>query len=265
MQKYIELDSFTAVAAGEIANLVLANGVRYDEIHLETNVPDSVEYVRLVLNATEIFKLSRVELNMLNKHDKVDGVSGYFSLPLANISALMLDSQLMTGLETGLGDNVVLEVKLASNATAPKLKAFASTSAHDGTRQLVRTFKKYTVPVTANGDVDFTSLVKGGRVMRMFFKSANMSKLEIKQDQRTVYELTKARNDYLLKRAGKGLIANVFIFNSIKRNFPIIDSMRTDFQNLNFKISVDGMTSPENIEVLVEQMEQVEPRDWRAA
>lgn len=263
MQKYLDLDSFTAVGAGEIANLVLAPGVRYDEIHLETNKPEKVEWVRLKLNGREVFDLSKAELDMLSDHDKIKRTTGYIELPLALIGAVLLDSQLTTGLETGKGDNVVLEVKFASDAGTPTLKAFANTSAHAGRRDVVRTFKRYTIPVTANGEVDFTSLVKGGRVMRMFFKSEHIAKLEIKQNDRVVYELTSERNDYLLERAGKALVNGYYVFNAIKRDYPMLDAMNTEYLNLNFKLTIEGQTNAQNVPVLVEQYENLEPRDWR--
>lgn len=269
MQRYIELDSFTAVGAGEVANLVLANGVRYDEIHLECSDLDHIEYIRLTLNAVEIFRLGYEQIVMMDIYDGLHVLSGglepagkYISLPLALVQAELLDSQLISGLVTGLGDNVVLEVKLKDSAESPKLKAFANVSAHNGVRNVVRRFVKYTVPVAASGEVDFTSIVKGPRILRMFFKSENIDKLEIKQDQRTVYELTSERNNYLLRRAGKELTSDYFIFDSIKRNFPVVDAMPTTFQNLNFRLTI-GEGGAQNVEVLVEQLEAIEPRDWR--
>jgi hypothetical protein len=263
MQRYIELDSFTAVGAGEVANLVLANGVRYDEIYLETNQPNKIEYVRLTLNAIELFRLTKAELDMLDTHDGIPSSSSYVSIPLAMTQANLLDSQLITGLVTGAGDNVVLEVKFAADAASPTLKAFANVSAHGGVRQVVRRFVKYTIPVAAEGEVDFTSLVKGPRILRMFFATNYMDKLEIIQDMRSVFKLTKARNNMLLARAGKGSISNYFVLNAVKRDFPVIDAMATGFQNLNFRLTVGAGGGGQNIAVLVEQLEQVEPRDWR--
>lgn len=262
MQRYIELDSFTAVGPGEVANLVLAPGVRYDEIHLESNQAAKVEYVRLTLNAIEIFRLTKDELSMLNVYDGLPENSSFISIPLAMVQAQMLDSQLMSGLVTGPGDNVVLEVKFKDDAVAPVLKAFANVAAHNGVRSMVRRFVKYTIPVAASGEVDFTSIVKGPRILRMYFKSGNIDKLEIKQNQRTVYELTKARNDFLIERARKNLVTNHFIFDSVKRDFPLVDAMPTNFLNLNFRLTV-GSGGAQNVEVLVEQLEAVEPRDWR--
>lgn len=265
MQRYIKLDSFTAVGPGETANLVLANGVRYDEIHLKSNQIAEIERVTLSLNAVEMWSLTLEELQLLDEHNRVDFESTkHLSLPLALGEAVAVETQLTTGLVTGPGDNVVLEVKFTDDAVSPTLKAFANVSAHDGVRRRVRRFVRYTVPVTAAGEIDFTSLVKGPDVMRMFFKSELITKLEIKQNLRTVFELEKEDNDYLLERVFKTVPAGYFVFNSIKRDFPVKDSMSTQYENLNFRLTV-AEGGAQNIGVLVEQVDQTESRNFRAA
>lgn len=261
MQNYINLDGFSAVGAGQVANLVLDSGPKYDEIHLQTNEPEKVEFVRLSLNAVEVFKLEKDELDMFNAYDSVEGTSGFLALPLVMNNAVPLDTKVFTGLETGPGDNVVLEVKFAADAGGPTLSAFANVSAHPGRRDVVRSFERYTVPVAADGKLDFKSIVKGPRILRMWFKSPNIQGLEIKQNSVVRYEMTKERNDYLLKSEGKVVPAGYFVFDPTKRNFPLVDAMRTDFQNLNFRLDVQG-GGAQNIEVLVEQLEQIEPRNW---
>ena len=265
MQRYIKLDSFTAVGPGETANLVLANGVRYDEIHLKSNQIAEIERVTLSLNAVELWSLTREELEMFDVHNRVDSDSAtHLALPLAINEAVVVETQVTTGLVTGPGDNVVLEVKFSDGAVNPTLKAFANVSAHDGVRRRVRRFVRYTVPVTAAGEIDFTSLVKGPDIMRMFFKSGLITKLEIKQNLRTVFELEKADNDYLLERASKTVPDGYFVFNSIKRDFPVFDSMSTQYENLNFRLTV-AEGGAQNIGVLVEQVDQTEMRSFRAA
>lgn len=265
MQRYIKLDSFTAVAPGETANGVLQPGVRYDEIHLKSNQIDKIERVTLTLNAVELFSLTLDELKMLDAYNKVGHTSeGHISLPLALNEAVMIDSKVATGLVTGPGDNAVLEVKFASDAQSPTLKGFANVSGHNGIRERVRRFVRYTIPVTGAGEIDFTSLVKGPDVMRMFFKSGLIEKLEIQQNQRTVFELEAADNKYLLERDGKAAPEGYFVFDSIKRDYPVIDSMPTTFTNLNFRLTV-AEGGAQNISVLVEQVDQTEARSFKKA
>ena len=109
MQRYIKLDSFTAVGPGETANVVLQTGSRYDEIHLKSNQIDEIERVTLTLNAVELFSLTLDELKMLDAYNRVEYEStGHISLPLGLNEAVMLDAQVATGLVTGPGDNAVL-------------------------------------------------------------------------------------------------------------------------------------------------------------
>ncbi len=265
MQRYIKLDSFTAVGPGETANVVLQTGSRYDEIHLKSNQIDEIERVTLTLNAVELFSLTLDELKMLDAYNRVEYEStGHISLPLGLNEAVMLDAQVATGLVTGPGDNAVLEVKFSDAAISPTLKGFANVSAHNGVRARVRRFIRYTIPVTGAGQIDFTSLVKGPDVMRMFFKSALIEKLEIKQNDRTVFELDEADNAYLLDRAFKTAPVGYFVFDSIKRDYPVADSMSTQWQNLNFRLTV-AEGGAQNISVLVEQVDQTERADWRRA
>ena len=54
------------------------------------------------------------------------------------------------------------------------------------------------------------------------------------------------------------------MFDSIKRDYPVADSMSTQWQNLNFRLTV-AEGGAQNISVLVEQVDQTERADWRRA
>ncbi|MEX1057042.1 MAG: major capsid protein P2, partial [Natronospirillum sp.] len=87
MQTPIKLESFSAVGAGQTANLVLAPGVTYDAVYIETNVPPAeIEQVKLELNANEIFALTGDELVMIDKYDEIytafAGPTYRYALPL---------------------------------------------------------------------------------------------------------------------------------------------------------------------------------------
>lgn len=261
MQNYIELSSFSAVAPGQVANLPLDIGPKYNEIHLESNQANKIEWVRLKLNAKVVFELTKAELDRQLSYDKIQGSSNFIALPLALHYAVPLQSQVFTGLPTGPGDNVVLDVKFASDAVAPELKAFAEVAEHNGVREVVRTFERYTIPVGANGKIDFTAIERGPRILRAWFESPNIGSLEVKQNGVVAYELSQARNNYLLKMRGKEIPAGFFVFDPTARNYPLIDAMKTAYQNLNFRLDVTS-GGAQNIEVLVEQLEALEPRQW---
>lgn len=264
MQTPIKLESFSAVGAGQTANLVLATGVTYDAVYLETNLtPAEMLKVRLELNAEEIFALSGDELKMLDLFDEVEasfaGPTYRYALPLQYETAILADTQRTTSLVLGPGDNCVINVDIDAAAVSPTLSAFAETSAFRGTRQLVRKFERYTVPVAAAGITEFFSMNKGSRVLRMHFNTADMDGLEVIRDRLKVYELDKARNDYLLTRAGKTPQAGYFHFDPTKQGFPIIDGFATSAQNLVFRLS---MTAGGNVPVLVERLDAAQARTW---
>lgn len=263
MQHPIKLESFSAVGAGQSANLVLATGLTYDAVYIETNLaPADILGVKLELNAVEIFNLTGAELVMLDQFDEVEtsfaGPVYRYNLPLQFESAILADTQRTLSLALGPGDNCVLNVDIAPGASSPVLAAFAETGPDRGRRELVRKFERYTVPVAAAGTTEFFSMNKGSRVIRMHFSSADMTGLEIVRDRLKLYELDKARNDFLLQRAGKTPQTGYFHFDPTKRGFPIIDSFSTAAQNLVFKLSMDAGG---NVPVLVERLEPM-PFNW---
>lgn len=262
MQHPIKLESFSAVGPGSTANLVLATGLTYDAIYIETNLaPAEILGVKLELNAEEIFNLTGAELVMLDQFDEVEasfaGPTYRYNLPLQFESAVLADTQRTLSLALGPGDNCVLNVDIATGTT-PVLSAFAETGADRGKRELVRKFERYTVPVAAAGTTEFFSMNKGSRVIRMHFDSDDMEGLEIVRDRLKLYELDKARNDFLLQRAGKTPQTGYFHFDPTKRGFPIIDSFSTQAQNLVFKLS---MADGGNVPVLVERLYPM-PYNW---
>jgi len=266
MQTPIKLDSFSAVGNGETANLVLANNVQYDQIYLETSLaPNELEFIRLSLNAETIFDLKGTELVMLDQYDDLyssfGGPSTYrYTLPLSFETALLRDARVVAGaLVLGPGDNCVLDVKIASTTTnSPTLKAFAETSGFPGVRDAVRKFERYTIPQASAGRVEFTSMVKGSRLLRAHFASANLDEIEIKRDGRVIYELDKARNDFLLERAKRNPQSGYYHFDPVKTGFPIRDNMSTAASNLAFNLVTSAAG---NIEVLVERMDP-KPANW---
>lgn len=268
MQTPIKLQSFSAVGAGQTANLVLAGGVTYDAIYIETNVPPAqITYVELKLNANEVFSLSGDELVMLDQFDEVysafAGPTYRYALPLQIEYAVLADVQRQTGLVIGPGDNCVINVKIDGAAVTPVMSAFAETSAMRGARNVVRTFQRYTVPVAAAGITEFFNLNKGNRLLRAHFKSADMSSLEIVRDRLKIYELDKARNDYLLERAGRTVQAGYFHFDPTKHGYPVIDSMSTVANDLVFRL---GMDAGGNVEVLVERYDNTTmTKSWQEA
>ncbi|GGX52299.1 major capsid protein P2 [Saccharospirillum salsuginis] len=266
MQNVIKLESFSAVGAGETANLVLSPGVTYDGIYLETNVPPAqINSVRLELNAEQIFDLSGTELKMLDDYEEKGiafaGPTYRYALPIQMEEAISAQSERFTSLVIGPGDNCVINVEIDGTATAPTLKAFAETSPFREVREVVRKFERYTVPVAAAGIAEFYSIQRGDRVLRMHFKTGDMNGLEVVRNRLKVFEIDSGRNDYLLTREHRTPQTGYFHFDPIKGGYPRLDSFVTAADQLTFKLD---MAASGNVEILVERISAKQARDWRS-
>ena len=273
MRPIIELNSFSAVAAGQTANLVLDPGVTYDQIYLEVPHQDDIEKVTMKLNAEEIFSLTPDEIYHIQFRNNPKAMKigfatlkKYIVLPMQLLGAKYDGTQRMTGLVLGPGDNCVIDVKISSTATAPTLSAFAETRAFPGQRQLVRKFERYTVPVAAAGEVNFTSLQRGSRIVSMYFKStAGINGLEVVRDGVKVWHANHLRS--LLVNNMYGVDVEFegetfqYVFDPVREGFPLKDAMSTAANSLNFKIDAAGA---DNIEIIVERLEPMKAV-WQAA
>lgn len=253
----IKLNSFSGVGAGQTASLVLENGPYYQDIYLKTNVtPEQIESVKLKLNTVELFDLSGTQLRMLDTYYQKTISTGYFPLPISASYAGELKRRLQTGIATFPGDNLVLEVKIASAATAPTLEAFAEVRNNPGVRPFVRRMLPNTIPAAAAGEAQFTSFTKGPRIMAAHFLKSDMDSLIIERDKQILFELDKVANNMILKREGRTPQSNYFHFDPARHDYPVDEAMVTVSQALAFKVNVG---SGGNIPVLFDVLD-ADPR-----
>lgn len=242
----LKLNSFSAVGAGQTANLVLENGPYYQDIYLKySGSASEIESVKLKLNTVSLFELSGTQLNMLADYYGYHRELNYFALPLSCIQSNELKRRLQTGIATFAGDNLVLEVKIAATATNPELEAFAEVRPNPGIRPVVRRFMPYTIPANGAGVCQFTSFDKNqtGQSPRIvaahFFKDGNdINSLEIKRDKTVLHEMEKAHNDFILKREGRTPQAKYYHFDPTRVDYPVEEAMATASQSLEFKFDV---------------------------
>ncbi|WP_299695560.1 major capsid protein P2, partial [uncultured Vibrio sp.] len=136
-----KLNSFTGADYGEKATLTLPIGPTYEEIFLETNLAAAqLRRVTITLNADEIIVLDGELIKKLEAYKGLTQTDGFFTIPLADITAKTKNGVSYTGLVTEMGDNITLEVEIASTeqANAPKvqLQAWATVSARQPARVL---------------------------------------------------------------------------------------------------------------------------------
>jgi hypothetical protein len=237
----IKLNSFSGVGAGQTASLVLSNGPFYQDIYLKTGVAIAhIESVKLKLNTVELFDLSGTQLRMLQDYYDIPVTAGFFTLPISASHSPELARRLSTGLATFSGDNLVLEVKISADATAPTLEAFADVRANPGYRPFVRRFLPFTIPAAGAGESQFTSFTKGPRIMSAYFQKDDMTKLVIERDKNTLFELEKDANDFLLKREGRKPQTGYYHWDATRMDYPIDEAFVTASQDLAFKVTVDS-------------------------
>lgn len=268
MEIHRPLDSFTSVGEGETAVVALHGGPTYDEIHLEFpySTTAGAEFteahitgVRLNLNAEDIISVSGSDLKMIDLYEGQIGVNGYLTISLKELIAKTWGGMYQTGLVTFPSDSISLEVDiLGTGASAVvKLKGFASTSAppEPYVREVIPKIKTYPLAATNSGPFEITTLPRGPLIKRVHFAAPNMTKLTIERSDNGVeyklFELEKARAEYLSDRHKMVPQTGYFHFDPIMTGFPLKDEMKTGALSLVFRAE---MSAPGPVNPLVESV-----------
>ena len=201
-----KLNSFTGTGYGEKATLTIPIGPTYDEIFLETNLSAAqLRRVTISLNADEIIVLDGELIKKIEAYKGLAQTDGFFTIPLADISAKTKNGVRYTGLVTEAGDNITLEVEIADsaqdNAPAIKLQAWATVSARQPARVVIPQIKKQTMQASSTEN-EFLDLVSGPLhlVRRMHFLSDQIHALQIYRDFVKVHDSSRALEDMRAKR-----------------------------------------------------------------
>lgn len=259
-----KLNSFTGTGYGEKATLTLPVGPTYDEIFLETNLSAAqLRRVVITLNADEIIVLDGELIEKFEAYKGLAKTTGFFSIPLADITAKTKYGVSYTGLVTESGDNITLEVEIAdnsnSNPPAIKLQAHATVSARQPARIVVPQIKKHTMQAssTENEFLDLTSspLLQ---VRRMHFMSNEIHALQIHRDFVKVFDSTKSLEEMRAKRNRRFWQPNVFHFDPIMRGF-YIDELFATAHASELKFTVKTNSPVGSIPIIVESVLVVRP------
>ncbi|CAK1818815.1 putative major phage capsid protein [Vibrio crassostreae] len=259
-----KLNSFTGADYGEKATLTLPIGPTYEEIFLETNLTAAqLSRVTLTLNADEIIVLNGEFIKKLEAYKGLTQVDGFFTIPLADITAKTKNGVSYTGLVTEMGDNITLEVEIAATAqeNAPKvqLQAWATVSARQPARVLVPKIKKQTMQASSTEN-EFLDLVSGPLqlIRRMHFLSGEIHTLQIYRDFVKVFDSSKGLEEMRAKRNRRFWQANCFHFDPIMRGF-YIDELFPTAHSSELKFTVKTNQPEGSIPIIVESVEVVRP------
>ncbi|CAM3709096.1 hypothetical protein VA7868_02934 [Vibrio aerogenes CECT 7868] len=270
MNSVMKMNSFTGVGYGEKATLTVPTGPTYEEIFLETNLtPEQLKRVSVTLNGDEIIVLDGKLMKALEAYKGMPSSPGFYHIPLADISAKTKNGMRYSALVTEQGDNIILEVEIASssddNAPGIMLKGHASVSPEQPMRVVVPQIKRQTMQASSTEN-EFLNLVSGPYILvrRMFFLSEKVNALEIHNDYIKVYDTTKTVEMMRAKRNKKYWPSDMYVFDPIMRGYFIDELFRTEHINeLKFTVKTDE--PGEAIPIIVESVKIVRPEVFEAA
>ncbi|MCC4238132.1 major capsid protein P2 [Vibrio anguillarum] len=259
-----KLNSFTGTGYGEKATLTIPIGPTYEEIFLETNLSAAqLRRVTITLNADEIIVLDGELIKKLEAYKGLAQVDGFFTIPLADITAKTKNGVRYTGLVTEAGDNITLEVEIAdttqSSAPAIKLQAWATVAARQPARIVIPQIKKHTMQANSTEN-EFLDLTSGPLhlVRRMHFLSDQIHSLQIYRDFVKVHDSSRALEDMRAKRNRRFWQAGCYHFDPIMRGF-YIDELFPTMHNSELKFTVKTNQPVGSIPIIVESVLVVRP------
>lgn len=259
-----KLNSFTGTGYGEKATLTLPIGPTYEEIFLETNLSAAqLRRITITLNGDEIIVLDGELIKALEAYKGLAQTEGFFTIPLADISAKTKNGVRYTGLVTESGDNITLEVEVAStnqdSAPSIQLQAWATVSARQAVRVLVPKIKRQTMQASSTEN-EFLELVSGPLhlVRRMHFLSGEIHALQIHRDFVKVFDSSKGLEEMRAKRNRRFWQADCFHFDPIMRGF-YIDELFATMHNSELKFTVKTKKPVGSIPIIVESVEVIRP------
>lgn len=262
----IPLNSFNSVGSSSTANLEIAGGQTIDEIVIEYNYSVTVgdEFdashipaVRLNLNTEDIIDVKASDLLLIEKYKQGSTVNGFLVIPLAEIVAKTYDGLNLTGLVTFPGDAISLEVETsgARAATSVSLKAFARYSAARAARVVIPKIRRYSYAAAVAGDYEITNLARGPRYRRLHFLSSDVNEVKLFVNRVKLYQLTAARNSFMLGRHGKTPQANTYHMDFVYDDYNLAHSLVTE-KATSMEFVID-MAASGSVPILAEFIESV--------
>lgn len=271
-QVYTEVNSFNGGGFSGRFTYNLDVGPTYREIVLKTNLNnDQLTQIKLTLNGDTIYDVTGEQLLMLEAFKDNPPLAGHFVIPFADNAVLTPESQNLTELVTLEGDNLVIEVRTgaatAGQITASLIPEMAATTVTtsgrnaDGTkRQRVFIPRLYSelVPAGKTGKNVYKNFNRGPRIRRLHFGdgvTTTVTNLEIKRNKLTlVDDLSKATNDFFLKREELVPQTGYYHFDPMMSGFALMDFLQTAGESFEINPTV---SSANDVSVLFETVEVV--------
>ncbi|MEZ8167932.1 MULTISPECIES: major capsid protein P2 [unclassified Vibrio] len=264
MNSIMKLNSFTGGVWGEKAILTIPTGPTYEEIFLETNLtPAQIKRVSITLNAEEIIVLDGELMKALEAYKGMPAASGFYHIPLADITAKTKNGMRYTSLVTEQGDNITLEVEIVDKPAADspdvQLKGHATVSPGQPARIVVPMIQKQTMQASSTEN-EFLDLKSGPLIhlRRLHFMSNEVNGLEIHKDYVKLYDSTRSVETMRAKRNKRFWQVGCFHFDPIMRGYYLDELFNTAHAN-ELKFTVKTASAVGSIPIIVESIKVVRP------
>lgn len=218
-RRVITTNSFNAVAPGQTATISLPVGdLVYDEVLLvygtataggptEANMEAEITEVRVKVDGKVQRVFSAAQLFDINRVNGIAVANGF--LPIFLAEPWRRSAQGEESLAWGTADvsTFTIEVDIDAGATSPTLEARIMVD--DARRPMgpIVKWRRFTVPVTAVGIVNVTTLPKQDAYYRLHAFSTAIDDIEITVDQKEVWKLTDGQARELFAEQGLGVPA----------------------------------------------------------
>lgn len=213
----VDLPSVINVVAGATAILNIPMGPTYHDIIFTrggTSFTNThIDEIRFIVNGTEKFKCSGVELDALNQQQLGSAATATLThLSFDMLGTRSLATKRLTAFRTGpvVRDGKLLqqgpgsariEIDIAAGASAPTLSARARIGvAQEVSSMIIR--RKFTESPSAIGVYQISDIPKVAPIRQIAFKHSNITEFEILLDQVSIVKRTIAENDFLSQLTG---------------------------------------------------------------
>ena len=262
MRISVPISPFQGVAVGQTATAQLPVGRRYHGIDLiyggTTFGPATMDRIKVIANGEIIHDYTGTQLDTLNQHDGRAAASGILRIPFDRYNLLQREQEEITALNTGVKDKngvaittLSVEIDIASGASAPTLSAFAEQSLAKpmgNQSHLINRIKKYTRSAGGAGTLNISDIpggVSGSNpfavaMNRMFLFSGNVTGLNIKRDNFTVFDRTADRNNVILTDGVRTPQANVYAFDTTENGYGGDVMQLAGFQDIQYNLTMSG-------------------------
>lgn len=256
------MPSFEGVGRGQTATLRLPIGQTYENLQIEysgMNLADIAE-IRLIGNGKTIRRYAGGELlNTINKFDRMQPAGGILLLNLLRYGLITRMGRELTGIGTGVPptkefpvtlSTLQLEIDIADSGTvtAPVLAVRAKRTPKQPLTQVLKV-RQFTYNAPAVGEYEISDLPRGELYNRVFFESANITRLVLERNGRIIYDRTKAGNELEQKNGVRDPQTGYFVYDPTEEGYGTEALVTHGLNDLRFRLY---MSAPDDIGVTLE-------------